>query len=156
MVIEMPIGKGRRVKAAQSSKLSNELGIIAQNFLTLPNKWKELTKEEKYDALIRCHNCMNDLKALYILGESSLTIDKNVYVVLCKKSEYIKGLGYGPKLDTTRATPRRATELEDSLKKVKEEAATIQHDLQKRLDAAEVVKQYDDEDEEGNENKGLK
>ncbi|PHU04784.1 hypothetical protein BC332_25606 [Capsicum chinense] len=150
MIIEIPVGKGRPVKAVQSSKLSNELGIIAQNFLTLPNKWKELTKEEKDVALIRyhkrCHvnkinrsklkcnhimaskvfvvaraeiseehegmeldkidfyksthystekgwsskqaeanyNSMNDLKALYTSGESSITIDETVDVVLDK------------------------------------------------------------------------
>ncbi|KAH0693464.1 hypothetical protein KY285_020561 [Solanum tuberosum] len=55
MVIEIPAGKGRPVKAVQSAKLSNELGIIARNFLALPNKWKELTVEEKDVALIRCH-----------------------------------------------------------------------------------------------------
>ncbi|KAF3632639.1 hypothetical protein FXO37_27355 [Capsicum annuum] len=82
---------------------------------------------------------MNDLKALYNSGESSMTIDEIVGVVFGKKLKCIKGLDYGPKLDTTRATQRRAAELEDSLKKVKEEAATVQHDLQKRLDAAEVV-----------------
>ncbi|KAH0679101.1 hypothetical protein KY284_020186 [Solanum tuberosum] len=55
MVIEIPAGKGRPVKAVQSAKLSNELGIIARNFLALPNKWKELAVEEKDAALIRCH-----------------------------------------------------------------------------------------------------
>ncbi|KAF3667495.1 hypothetical protein FXO37_10009 [Capsicum annuum] len=82
---------------------------------------------------------INDLKVLYTSGESSMTIDEIVDVVLDKKSGYRNGLGYGPKPDATRATQRRATELEDSLKKVKEEVATVQHDLQKRLDAAEVV-----------------
>ncbi|KAM3375311.1 hypothetical protein P3S68_014025 [Capsicum galapagoense] len=85
------------------------------------------------------YNSMNDLKALYNSGESSMTIDEIVGVVLGKKLKCIKGLDYGPKPDTTRATQRRAAELEDSLKKVKEKAATVQHDLQKRLDAAEVV-----------------
>ncbi|PHU04669.1 hypothetical protein BC332_25491 [Capsicum chinense] len=60
-----------------------------------------------------------------------MTIDEIVDAVLGKKSGYIKGLGYGPKSDTTRATQRRAAELEDSLKTVKVEAATVQHDLQK-------------------------
>ncbi|XP_016569521.1 uncharacterized protein LOC107867685 [Capsicum annuum] len=55
MKIEIPIGKGRPTKPIQSAKLSNELGIIAQNFLPLPNKWKELTIEDKDVALIRCH-----------------------------------------------------------------------------------------------------
>ncbi|KAH0706273.1 hypothetical protein KY285_010774 [Solanum tuberosum] len=55
MVIEIPAGKGRPVKAVQSAKLSNQLGIIARNFLALPNKWKELTVEEKDATLIRCH-----------------------------------------------------------------------------------------------------
>ncbi|WMV54487.1 hypothetical protein MTR67_047872 [Solanum verrucosum] len=55
MKIEIPIGKGRPTKPDQSAKLSNELGIIARNFLLLPNKWKELTREDKDAALIRCH-----------------------------------------------------------------------------------------------------
>ncbi|KAH0655645.1 hypothetical protein KY285_030527 [Solanum tuberosum] len=55
MKIEIPLGKGRPTKPDQSAKLSNELGIIARNFLLLPNKWKELTREDKDAALIRCH-----------------------------------------------------------------------------------------------------
>ncbi|XP_019263142.1 PREDICTED: uncharacterized protein LOC109240913 [Nicotiana attenuata] len=55
MVIDIPVGKGRPVKAIPSAKLSNGLGIIARNFLTLPNKWKELTREDKDATLIRCH-----------------------------------------------------------------------------------------------------
>ncbi|WMV19315.1 hypothetical protein MTR67_012700, partial [Solanum verrucosum] len=55
MVLEIPAGKRRPVKAVQSAKLSNELGIIARNFIALPNKWKELTVGEKDVALIRCH-----------------------------------------------------------------------------------------------------
>ncbi|KAM3376058.1 hypothetical protein P3S68_014772 [Capsicum galapagoense] len=256
MVIEIPACNRRPVKAVQSSKLSNKLGITARNFLTLSNKWKELTKEEKYVALIRCHekfeinldehyikdscedilknrsrqwryklkkmlesarseeasrkievpeltpenwnrlcdmwsdpehktqcqinkinrsklkcnhimgskafvvahaeinmkgwnqteltstkslitrlkkNSINDLKDLYTSGEPSMTIDEIMDVVLGKKSEYIKGLGYGSKPDTTRATQRIAAELEDSFKKVKKEAATVQHDLQKTI-----------------------
>ncbi|KAL3353955.1 hypothetical protein AABB24_018564 [Solanum stoloniferum] len=37
MKIEIPVGKGRATKPDQSKKLSNELGIIAWNFLLLPN-----------------------------------------------------------------------------------------------------------------------
>nr|XP_009604539.1 uncharacterized protein LOC104099299 [Nicotiana tomentosiformis] len=55
MVIDIPVGKGRPVEAIPSAKLSNELGIIAPNFLSLPNKWKELTREDKDATLIRCH-----------------------------------------------------------------------------------------------------
>ncbi|KAM3235838.1 hypothetical protein P3L10_015875 [Capsicum annuum] len=55
MKIEIPIGKGRPTKPIQSAKLSNELEIISRNFLPLPNKWKELTREDKDAALIRCH-----------------------------------------------------------------------------------------------------
>uniref|UniRef100_M1DU51 Uncharacterized protein n=1 Tax=Solanum tuberosum TaxID=4113 RepID=M1DU51_SOLTU len=73
---------------------------------------------------------MIDLKALYTSGESSMTIDEIVDAILSKKSGYIKGLGYGPKL---------TTELEDSFRKTKEEASSVQLGLQKRLDAAEVV-----------------
>ncbi|KAH0639167.1 hypothetical protein KY285_035753 [Solanum tuberosum] len=55
MKIEISLGKGRPTKPDQSAKLSNELGIIARNILLLPNKWKELTREDKDAALIRCH-----------------------------------------------------------------------------------------------------
>ncbi|KAM3204565.1 hypothetical protein P3L10_027974 [Capsicum annuum] len=54
MKIEILIGKGRPIKPIQSAKLPNELGIIARNFLLLLNKWKELTREDKDAALIRC------------------------------------------------------------------------------------------------------
>ncbi|KAG5584944.1 hypothetical protein H5410_045378, partial [Solanum commersonii] len=86
MKIEIPLGKGRPTKPDQSAKLSNELGIIARNFLLLPNKWKELTREDKDAALIRCHNNMIDLKDIYTSGESSMTIDEIVDTVLGTKS----------------------------------------------------------------------
>ncbi|KAG5589688.1 hypothetical protein H5410_040202 [Solanum commersonii] len=85
------------------------------------------------------YNNMIDLKALYTSGESSMTIDEIVDAILSKKSGYIEGLGYGPKPNTNRATQRRTTELEDSLRKTKEEAVSVQLGLQKRLDAVEVV-----------------
>uniref|UniRef100_K4AVU6 Uncharacterized protein n=1 Tax=Solanum lycopersicum TaxID=4081 RepID=K4AVU6_SOLLC len=47
VVVEIPNGKWRSVKAIQSAKLSNHLGIVAQYFLTLPNQGKELKIEEK-------------------------------------------------------------------------------------------------------------
>ncbi|KAH0777798.1 hypothetical protein KY290_009209 [Solanum tuberosum] len=276
MKIEIPVGKGRPTKLDQSAKLSNELGIIARNFLLLPNKWKELTREDKDAALIRCHerfeinldehyvkdscedilknrsrqwryklkqlfenarseedarkievpeltpenwnrlcdmwinpehkkrcdinkanrtklkcnhfmgskafvaaraelgktnpegvepdriefykhthytsekgwssleaethyNNMTDLKDLYTSGESSMTIDEIVDTILGTKSGYIKGLGYGPKPNTTRSTQRRTAELEDSLRKAKQEAVSAQLELQNRLNAAETV-----------------
>ncbi|PHT87046.1 hypothetical protein T459_09152 [Capsicum annuum] len=74
---------------------------------------------------------MTDLKALYTSGESSMTIDEIVDVVLGTKSGYIKGLGYGPKPNTTRETQRIMAELEDSLEKAKQEAASTQNELQK-------------------------
>ncbi|PHT34024.1 hypothetical protein CQW23_25824 [Capsicum baccatum] len=46
-------------------------------------------------------------------------------------SGYLKGLGYGPKPNTTRATQRRTTVLEDCLKKEKQEAVGAQNELQK-------------------------
>ncbi|KAH0716622.1 hypothetical protein KY285_012653 [Solanum tuberosum] len=55
MKIDIPVGKGRPTKPVQSAKLSNELGKIARNFISLPNKWKELTREDRDAALIRCH-----------------------------------------------------------------------------------------------------
>ncbi|PHT99468.1 hypothetical protein BC332_31663 [Capsicum chinense] len=67
----------------------------------------------------------------YILLETSMTIDEIVDDVLGTKSGYIKGLGYGPKPNTTRATESRTTELEDSLEKAKLEAASAQNELQK-------------------------
>ncbi|KAM3320169.1 hypothetical protein P3S67_007369 [Capsicum chacoense] len=76
-------------------------------------------------------NNMTDLKDLYTSVESSMTIDEIMDVVLGTKLGYIKGLGYGPKPNTTRATQRRTAELEDSLKKAKQEAASAQNKLQK-------------------------
>uniref|UniRef100_A0A3Q7GL59 Uncharacterized protein n=1 Tax=Solanum lycopersicum TaxID=4081 RepID=A0A3Q7GL59_SOLLC len=61
-------------------------------------------------------NNMKDLKDLYSSGESSMTIDEILDTVLGTKSGYIKGLGYGPKSNTTIATQRRTAELEDSQK----------------------------------------
>ncbi|KAF3640063.1 hypothetical protein FXO38_22303 [Capsicum annuum] len=79
------------------------------------------------------YNNITDLKALYTSGESSMTIDEIVDDVLGTKLEYIKGLGYGPKghgygpkPNTTRETQRRMAELEDSLKKAKQEAVSAQ------------------------------
>ncbi|KAG5599744.1 hypothetical protein H5410_031114 [Solanum commersonii] len=78
---------------------------------------------------------MIDLKDIYTSRESSMTIDEIVDTVLGTKLGYIKGLGYDRKPNTPRATQRRTTELEDSLRKAKQEAASAQHDLQKRLNA---------------------
>ncbi|KAH0764864.1 hypothetical protein KY285_000735 [Solanum tuberosum] len=206
MKIDIPIGKGRPTKPVQSAKLSNELGIIARNFISVPNKWKELTREDRDATLIRCHkrcdinkvnrtklksnhfmgskafvaaraglgenepekvepdkiefykhthykskkgwssleaetqyNNMKDLKDLYTSGEASMTTDEIVDTVLGTKSGYIRGLGYGPKPNTTRATQRKTAELEDSLRKAKQEAASAQNNLQNRLNAAETV-----------------
>ncbi|PHT94342.1 hypothetical protein T459_02224 [Capsicum annuum] len=72
-------------------------------------------------------------------GESSITIDEIVDLVLSTKSGYIKGIGYGPKPNTTRATQRKMAELENSLKKVKLEAASAQNELQKRLNVVEIM-----------------
>ncbi|OIT21756.1 hypothetical protein A4A49_52839 [Nicotiana attenuata] len=276
MVIDIPVGKGRPVEAISSAKLSNELGIIARNFLSLPNKWKELTREDKDAALIRCHekfeinldehyntkdscedilknrsrqwryklkklfesassveearkievpeltpknwnrlydflanpehkrrceinkvnrtklksnhfmgsrafvaahaeigvkehegvepnrielyksthyssekgwsspeaetnyNKMRDLRARSVSEENPMTIDEIVDNVLGTRSGYIKGLGYGPKPSTTTATKRRTAELEDALRRAKEDAATAQHGLQERLNVAET------------------
>ncbi|KAF3677086.1 hypothetical protein FXO37_04972 [Capsicum annuum] len=76
-------------------------------------------------------NNMKDLKALYTSGESFMTIDEIVNAILGTKLGYIKGLCYGPKPNTTRATQRRTTELEDSLKKAKLKVASTQNELQK-------------------------
>ncbi|KAF3618026.1 hypothetical protein FXO37_34392 [Capsicum annuum] len=54
MKIEIPIGKGRPTKPIQSANYPM-LGIIAPNILSLLNRWKELTREDKDAALIRCH-----------------------------------------------------------------------------------------------------
>ena len=68
-----------------------------------------------------------------------MTIDEIVDVVLGTKLEIHKDIGYGLKSDTTRATQRNAAKLEDSLKKVKDKAATVLHGLQKWLDEAETM-----------------
>ncbi|KAF3649403.1 hypothetical protein FXO38_17675 [Capsicum annuum] len=90
----------------------------------------EFYKHTHYTSEKRMDN-MTDLKALYTSGESSMTIDEIVDVVLGTKSGYIKGLGYGPKPNTTRETQRIMAELEDSLEKAKQEAASTQNELQK-------------------------
>ncbi|KAG5632326.1 hypothetical protein H5410_004043 [Solanum commersonii] len=47
MKIEILVGKGRPTKPTQSAKLSNELGIITRNFLSLPNKF-DIHLDEHY------------------------------------------------------------------------------------------------------------
>ncbi|KAH0773579.1 hypothetical protein KY290_010716 [Solanum tuberosum] len=94
--------------------------------------WSSLEAETHY-------NNMTDLKDLYTSGESSMTIDEIVDTILGTKLGYIKGLGYGPKPNTTRSTQRRMAELEDSLKKKKQEAVSAQLELQNRLNTAETV-----------------
>ncbi|KAH0669624.1 hypothetical protein KY285_023786 [Solanum tuberosum] len=94
--------------------------------------WSSLEAETHYNNMI-------DLKDLYTTGESSMTIDEIVDTILGTKSGYIKGLGYGPKPNTTRSTQRRTAELEDSLKKAKQEVVSAQLELQNRLNAAEMI-----------------
>ncbi|XP_016573125.1 uncharacterized protein LOC107870934 [Capsicum annuum] len=77
MKIEIPIGKGRPTKPIQSAKLSNELEIISRNFLPLPNKWKELTREDKDAALIRCHERFNINLDEHYVKDSCKDILKN-------------------------------------------------------------------------------
>ncbi|OIT30430.1 hypothetical protein A4A49_36722 [Nicotiana attenuata] len=76
------------------------------------------------------YNKMSDLRARSIFKENSMTIDEIADNVLGTRSGYIKGLGYGPKPNTTKATKRRKTELEESLRRAKEDVATAQHGLQ--------------------------
>ncbi|XP_070058201.1 uncharacterized protein [Nicotiana tomentosiformis] len=80
---------------------------------------------------------MRDLRARSVSEQNPMTIDEIADNVLGTRSGYIKGLGYGPKPNTTTSTKRTA-ELEDSLRRVKEDAATAQHGLQERLNAAET------------------
>ncbi|KAL3365433.1 hypothetical protein AABB24_010528 [Solanum stoloniferum] len=94
--------------------------------------WSSLEAETHY-------NNMKDLKDLYTSGEASMTTDEIVDTVPGTKLGYIRGLGYGPKANTTRATQRKTTELEDSLRKAKQEAASAQNNLQNRLNVAETV-----------------
>jgi len=68
-----------------------------------------------------------------------MTNDEIVDTILGTKSGYIKGLGYGPKPNTTRSKQRRTAELEDSLKKAKQEVVSAQLELQNRLNAAEMI-----------------
>ncbi|PHT42552.1 hypothetical protein CQW23_16577 [Capsicum baccatum] len=84
-------------------------------------------------------NNMIDFEALYTFGESLLTINEIVDAVLDTKLGYIKGIGYGPKPNTTRETQKRTTKLEDSLEKAKQEDTSAQNELQKLLNAAETV-----------------
>ncbi|KAH0650326.1 hypothetical protein KY284_030238 [Solanum tuberosum] len=101
--------------------------------------WSSLEAETHYVRMVIQRNNMKDLKDLYTSGEASMTTDEIVDTVLGTKSGYIRGLGYGPKPNTTRATQRKTAELEDSLRKAKQEAASAQNNLQNRLNAAETV-----------------
>ncbi|KAM3287541.1 hypothetical protein P3S67_020971 [Capsicum chacoense] len=138
------VNKINRSKLKCNHIMGSKAFVVARAEISEEHKGMELDKIDFYKSTHHSiekgwsskqaeanYNSMNDLKALYTSGESSMTIDEIVDVVLDKKLGYIKSLSYGLKPDTTRATQRRAAELEDSLKKVKEEAATVQHDLQK-------------------------
>ncbi|KAG5610640.1 hypothetical protein H5410_021921 [Solanum commersonii] len=82
---------------------------------TSEKRWSSVEAETHYNNMI-------DLKDISASGEPSMTIDEIVDTVLRTKSGYIKGLSYGRKPNTTRATQRRMAELEYSLKKAKQEA----------------------------------
>ena len=53
LVINIPTGKGRPVCEVQSAKLSPEIGVISQQIILLPTKWKTLKDDEKLVALER-------------------------------------------------------------------------------------------------------
>uniref|UniRef100_K4BH09 Uncharacterized protein n=1 Tax=Solanum lycopersicum TaxID=4081 RepID=K4BH09_SOLLC len=76
MVIEIPLGKGRPVKAAQLSKLSNELGIIARNCLAVQNKWKELTTKEKDFALFRFNVQNWDTQKVLVIVQNLILLEQ--------------------------------------------------------------------------------
>ncbi|KAG5632844.1 hypothetical protein H5410_004561, partial [Solanum commersonii] len=118
----------------KSARLEKEARKIEVPELT-PENWNRLC-----DMWIdpKHKNNMKDLKDLYTSGEASMIIDEIVDTVLGTKSGYIRGLGYGPKPNTTRATQRKMAELEDSLRKAKQEAGSAQNNLQNRLNAAEL------------------
>ncbi|KAF3658841.1 hypothetical protein FXO37_14243 [Capsicum annuum] len=105
MIIEILVGKERTAKKRCQVNKINRSKL----------KCNHIMGSKAFSVARAEINSMNDLKALYTSGESSMTIDEIVDVVLSKKLGYIKGLGYGPKPDTITATQRRAVELEDSL-----------------------------------------
>ena len=76
-------------------------------------------------------NKMKELQARSILEETLLTADEIANTVLGTMLGYSKAFGYGPKPNTARATQRRATELDDSLGRVREDATNTQRELQK-------------------------
>ncbi|KAG5576495.1 hypothetical protein H5410_056629 [Solanum commersonii] len=124
-----------KLKKMFESALSEEVARKIEVPELTPENWNRLcdmwsNPEHK--------NNMIDLKALYTSGESSMTIDEIVDAILGKKSGYIKGLGYGPKPNTNRATQRRTTELEDSLER-RRRKALVSNLVQKQLDALKLL-----------------
>ncbi|KAM3381521.1 hypothetical protein P3S68_007094 [Capsicum galapagoense] len=117
------MGSKAFVAARAEISLTERIEFYKHTHYTSEKGWSSKEAENSYNNMI-------DLKALYTSGESSMTIDEIVDAVLGTKSGYIKGLGYSPKPNTIRATQRRTAELEDSLKKAKQEAARAQNELQ--------------------------
>ncbi|OIT39101.1 hypothetical protein A4A49_61725, partial [Nicotiana attenuata] len=85
------------------------------------------------------YNEIRNLRARSVSEENSMTIDEIADNVLGTRSGYIKAIGYGPKPSTIKTTKRRTSELEDSLRRAKEDIAIAQHNLQEHLNAAKVV-----------------
>ena len=53
LLIDIPAGKGRFVCEVQSVKLSFEIGVITQQFIPIPRKWRALKNTKKFHAFER-------------------------------------------------------------------------------------------------------
>ena len=76
-------------------------------------------------SLFSFHRILIDLKDIY----PSMTTNEIYDLVLEIKIGSMNVLKFVPKPITNQATPNRMTQLEDSLRKTKEESTSNQHDL---------------------------
>lgn len=53
LVIDIPTTKGKPICEVQSTKLSSEIGVITQQFISIPTKWKAMKDTDKLHAFER-------------------------------------------------------------------------------------------------------
>lgn len=81
---------------------------------------------------------MKDLKNVHTSGEDSMSTHEIVNIVLGTRSGYIRTWLWS-KTEYYKSYTRKMAELEDSLRKVKQEVASAENNLQNRVNAAETV-----------------
>ena len=64
LLIDIPTGKGKFVCEVQSAKLSSEIGVITQQFIPIPRKWRALRDIEKFHAFERLEHIFVSSKYL--------------------------------------------------------------------------------------------